>query len=82
MTAEIARLKAQAGGDMLVAGSARLAHTLIEHGLVDDYRLMVFPVILGSGKRMFPDLDKVATLKLVDAKTAGDGIVMLTYQAA
>jgi dihydrofolate reductase len=78
--AAIARLKAQPGGDLLVAGSARLVHTLIEQGLVDDYRLMVFPVILGSGKRMFPDIDKMATLKLVDAKTAGDGIVLLTYQ--
>jgi dihydrofolate reductase len=49
---------------------------------VDDYRLMVYPVILGSGKRLFPDAGKMATLKLVDSKPAGDGIVMLTYQAA
>jgi dihydrofolate reductase len=82
MAAEVARLKAQPGGDLLVFGSARLAQGLIAPGLVDDYRLMVYPVILGSGKRLFPDAGKMATLKLVDSKPAGDGIVMLTYQAA
>ena len=65
--AEIAKLKARPGGNLLVHGSARLARTLIEHGLVDDYRLMVYPVILGSGKRLFPEMDKMAALKLVEA---------------
>ena len=80
--AEIAKLKARPGGNLLVHGSARLARTLIEHGLVDDYRLMMYPVILGSGKRLYPEMDKTAALKLVDAKVAGAGIVMLTYQPA
>ena len=79
---EIAKLKAQPGGNLLVEGSTRLVHTLIEHDLVDDYRLMVYPVILGSGKRLFPEMDKAASLKLVDSQTAGDGILMLTLQPA
>jgi len=82
MATEIARLKAGSGGDLLVFGSARLVHGLAEHGLVDDYRLMVYPVILGGGKRLFADEGKMASLELVDSKTAGDGIVMLTYKAA
>ena len=80
--AEIAKLKAQPGGDLLVAGSATLAHTLIEHGLVDEYRLMVFPIILGSGKRLFQEAKNSAGLTLVDATKAGSGIVMLTYRSA
>jgi dihydrofolate reductase len=82
MAAEVAKLKARSGGDLLVFGSSRLAQSLAEHGLVDDYRLMVYPVILGSGKRLFADSGKMAALKLVDARPAGDGIVMLTYQPA
>ncbi len=80
--AEIARLKAQPGGNLLVHGSAQLVHMLVEQDLVDDYRLMVYPVILGSGKRLFPDMNKTAALKLVDSRPAGGGIVMLTYQPA
>jgi len=82
VAAEVARLKAQQGGDLLVFGSARLAQGLAEHGLVDDYRLMVYPVILGSGKRLFADAGKMAALELIESKPAGDGIVMLTYRAA
>jgi len=82
MAAEVARLKAQPGGDLLVYGSARLAQDLAQHGLVDGYRLMVYPVILGGGKRLFADAGKMASLELVDSKAAGDGIVMLTYKAA
>src|SRR6266851_657569 len=82
VAAEVAKLKARPGGNLLVFGSARLAQSLAQHGLVDDYRLMVYPVILGDGKRLFSDAGKMAALELVDAKPAGDGIVMLTYQAA
>jgi dihydrofolate reductase len=80
--AEIARLKAQPGGDLLVAGSRQLAQTLVERGLVDEYRLMVFPIVLGSGKRLFQDVGTVARLALRGATTAGSGIVLLTYQPA
>ena len=57
VAAEVAAIKNQPGGDLLVEGSARLVHTLTQHGLVDEYRLMVFPVILGQGKRAFPGHD-------------------------
>jgi dihydrofolate reductase len=80
--AEIARLKAQPGGDLLVAGSRQLTQTLVERGLVDEYRLMVFPVVLGSGKRLFQDVTVVSRLALREATTAGSGIVLLTYQPA
>jgi dihydrofolate reductase len=76
---EIAKLKAKAGGDMLVAGSGQLVHALIEHDLVDEYRLMVYPIVLGSGKRLFTS-KTAAKLRLTSAKTAGDGVLMLTYQ--
>lgn len=82
LASEVAELKAGSGGDLLVFGSARLAQGLAEHGLVDGYRLMVYPVILGSGKRLFSDAGKMATLEEVEARAAGDGIIMLTYQAA
>jgi len=62
-------------------GSAQLAHTLIQHGLADDYRLMVFPVILGQGKRLFPDqMRQPAALTLTESRTSGDGVLLLTYQ--
>ena len=79
--AEIARLKAEPGGDILAAGSCSLVHTLMELGLVDEYRLMVFPIVLGSGKRLFPDTSEAARLVLTDCGTAGDGILLLTYRA-
>jgi dihydrofolate reductase len=82
VAAEIAKLKAQPGGDLLVAGSRQLTDTLIESGLVDEYRLMVFPIVLGSGKRLFHNVSAVARLALRDAKTAGSGIVLLTYRPA
>ena len=83
VAAEVAKLKAQPGGDLLLAGSCQLAHTLIEHGLVDEYRLMVFPIVLGGGKRLFPDsLGEAAKLTLTEARTAGSGILLLIYQPA
>ena len=82
LATEVARLKAQPGGDLLVAGSGKLVHGLTEHRLVDDYRLMVYPIVLGTGKRMFPELKEPVTLTLVECRKAGDGILMLTYQPA
>jgi dihydrofolate reductase len=81
--AEIARLRAQAGGDLLVEGSCQLVHTLIQHGLVDEYRLMVFPIVLGTGQRLFPDaLSQPSPLTLTDARTAAGGVLLLRYQPA
>lgn len=81
--AELAKLKEQEGGDLLVHGSNQLAQTLIAGDLVDELRLMVFPIILGSGARVFPDsLSAPTTLALVDADTASDGVLLLTYRRA
>jgi dihydrofolate reductase len=81
--AEIARVKEQVAGDLLVAGSARLVQTLAEHDLVDEYRLMVFPIVLGSGKRLFAEGAPRTTLRLADATPVGpDGVFILTYQPA
>jgi dihydrofolate reductase len=80
---EIARLKEQLARDILVAGSAKLVQFLADHDLVDEYRLMVFPVVLGTGKRLFADLAAPSTLRLVDSKPVGpDGVIILTYQPA
>ncbi|HEY2638784.1 MAG TPA: dihydrofolate reductase family protein [Streptosporangiaceae bacterium] len=79
--AEIAKLRAQPGGDLLVEGSSQLVQTLSQHGLVDEYRLMIFPIILGAGKRLYPDaMPEAARLVLTDCKTDGDGVLMLTYR--
>ena len=78
----VSKLKREADGDVVVHGSAQLAQTLIAHDLVDELRLMVFPVILGTGKRLFGDPGEKKTLRLVDSKVVGDGVVILTYAAA
>ena len=80
---EVSRLKEQSGGDILVNGSCMLVETLMEDDLVDEYRLMVFPVVLGSGKRLFGDRGETTPLRLVDTKPVGpDGVVVLTYEPA
>jgi dihydrofolate reductase len=76
---EIAKIKAQPGGDVLVAGSRTLVDTLRQHNLVDEYRLMVYPVILGSGKRLFEDGGNRVALKLTEARPIGDGVLILVY---
>jgi dihydrofolate reductase len=80
----VASIKGDHEGDILVNGSAQLVRTLAEHGLVDEYRLMVFPIVLGRGLRMFGDLaSEPASLKLADARPVGpDGVVILTYTPA
>jgi dihydrofolate reductase len=79
---EIGRLKQQVDGVILVAGSAQLVQGLVEHDLVDEIRLMVFPVVLGSGKRLFGESADKTPLRLVDSKTVGAGIAVLTYEPA
>ncbi|HYU38606.1 MAG TPA: dihydrofolate reductase family protein [Acidimicrobiia bacterium] len=80
---EVPKLKEQFGGDVVVHGSGQLVNSLKEHDLVDEYRLMVFPVILGTGKRLFADGGDLVPLKLADTRQVGpDGVVILTYQRA
>jgi dihydrofolate reductase len=77
---EVSKLKQEHDGDIVVHGSARLAQALIEHDLVDELRLMVFPVVLGSGKRLFGDTSDKKPLRLTDSKTVGDGVAILIYE--
>jgi dihydrofolate reductase len=81
LAAEVAKLKADHEGDVVVHGSATLAQALLDQGLVDELRLMVFPVVLGSGKRLFGDSGK-KPLKLADSRTVGDGVAILVYEPA
>jgi dihydrofolate reductase len=79
---EVAALKQQPGGDVLVAGSASLVGELIAHDLIDEYRLMMFPIVLGSGKRLFADTTGAPMLKLVDVRRLDSGTLILTYHRA
>jgi dihydrofolate reductase len=78
----VSRLKQEQDGDIVVHGSARLAQALVEHDLVDELRLMVFPVVLGSGRRLFGDTSDKKRLQLVDSQTVGDGVAILVYRPA
>jgi len=78
----VGKLKAEQDGDIVVHGSPRLVQGLIEHDLVDEYRLMTYPVILGSGKRLFGETTDKKTLRLVDSKPVGDGVMILVYAPA
>jgi dihydrofolate reductase len=80
LKAEVERITGQDGGDILVAGSVRLAQSLLALGLVDELRLMMFPVVLGSGKRLFADSDDPIALRLASAQRVDSGTVILTYQ--
>jgi dihydrofolate reductase len=77
---EVSRLKQQPGQDILVFGSCELVYTLTELDLVDEYRLMVFPIVLGSGKRIFRDGGEQKILKLVETKIFASGVVVLSYE--
>lgn len=77
---EVARLKQQPGQDILVAGSGDLVHTLMQSDLIDEYRLMVHPVVLGSGKRLFTEGTNTLKLQLLETKTFSSGVVVLTYR--
>jgi dihydrofolate reductase len=77
---EVSKLKQELGGDIVVHGSAQLVQTLVEHDLVDELRLMVFPVVLGGGKRLFGDTSDKKRLRLAKSKTVGDGVTILVYE--
>ncbi len=79
---EVSRLKARPGRELQVHGSGALAQALIEHGLVDEYRLLIFPVILGTGRQLFPRTPVTAALQLADSRTTGAGVTILTLRPA
>ena len=80
VVSEVSKLKQELDGDIVVYASYQLGRTLIEHDLVDELRLFVYPVVLGGGERMFGETSDKKPLRLVDAKTVGDGLVFLTYK--
>ena len=79
---EVGKLKAQPGGNIAVLGSGELVQTLMAHHLVDEYYLVMFPIVLGSGKRLFRDSEDALKLRLVDSKTTSTGGLILTYRPA
>jgi dihydrofolate reductase len=80
VAARIAALKDEDGEDILVAGSRTLVQMLAANDLVDEYRLMVFPIVLGSGKRLFGESDDATTLRLTNSQALESGTVILTYE--
>jgi dihydrofolate reductase len=81
LAAEVSELKRQAGQDIVVFGSGNLVHQLTQENLVDEYRVMIFPIIVGSGKRLFQEGSKQKALKLVETQTFSSGVVVLTYHS-
>jgi dihydrofolate reductase len=79
---EVSKLRRETQGDIVVHGSAQLVQTLLEAELVDELRLMVFPVLLGSGRRLFGSTDGKRRMRLADSKTVGDGVAILIYEPA
>jgi dihydrofolate reductase len=78
----VRELKEQVDGDILVQGSAELTYTLMEHDLVDEWRLMIFPIVVGAGKRFFGDPGTAVDLRLVESRAVGEGVAILTYEPA
>ena len=76
---EVSELKQELNGEILVPGSFQLLRTLMEHDLVDELRLKIFPVVLGAGERLFGDTSDKKPMRLVDTQTVGDGVAILTY---
>jgi dihydrofolate reductase len=79
---EVSKLKQQTAGEIVVYASRPLVHTLMEHDLVDELRLLVFPVALGAGERLFGETTDKRPLRLIDTKTIGSGLAHLTYERA
>ena len=77
---EVSKLKQEIDGDILIYASYQLVRTLIEHGLVDEFRLVIFPVVLGAGERLFGETSDKTPLRLVRTQTIGEGLPLLTYE--
>jgi dihydrofolate reductase len=80
VVSEVSKLKQELEGDIVVPASYQLGRTLIEHDLVDELRLVVFPVVLGAGERLFAETSDRKPMRLVDSRTIGDGLAFLTYE--
>ncbi|WP_329048716.1 dihydrofolate reductase family protein [Amycolatopsis sp. NBC_01488] len=77
---EIAKLKEEVSGEIVVYGSAQLVHTLIERDLADELRLMTYPFVAGAGERLFPGTSEIKPTRLTGTRTVGDGLALLTYE--
>ena len=80
VVSEVSKLKQQLAGDIVVAASFQLVHTLMEHDLIDELRLMVYPVVLGDGERLFGQTSDKKPMRLIGNRTIGDGLAYLTYE--
>ena len=78
---ELSILKQQTGQDILIFGSGALVNSLLQYDLIDEYRLMVFPILVGGGKRLFQEMNNNKTLRLIETKTFSSGVVVLSYQS-
>ena len=81
MSQEVSKLNQQPGQDIMVAGSNRLVHSLMHDDLIDEYQLLIYPIVLGSGRRLFGDANR-ATLRPVETRTFSSRVVLLRYQPA
>jgi dihydrofolate reductase len=80
VVSEVAKLKQEIAGEILVYASYQLVHTLLEHDLVDELRLVIFPVVLGAGERLFGETSDKKPMRLVHVTTIGDGLTFVTYE--
>ncbi|MBO0826739.1 MAG: dihydrofolate reductase family protein, partial [Streptosporangiales bacterium] len=78
----VSKLKQELAGDIVVYASHRLVHTLMEHDLVDELRLMVYPVVVGAGRRLFGSTSETKPMRMVSAEPVGDSLVLLVYRTA
>jgi dihydrofolate reductase len=77
---EVSKLKQELDGEIVVPASRQLVRTLMEHDLVDELRLMVYPVVLGAGERLFGEISDKKSMRLLDTRTVGDGLAYVTYE--
>jgi dihydrofolate reductase len=80
VVSEVSKLKQELNGEIVVYASTQLVHTLIEHDLVDELRLMIYPVVLGAGERLFGETSDKKPMRLVQTQTVGDSLALLTYE--